>query len=151
MSGQTVLTGHHENVARSAGLGELVRQHGHGKTGRTADLHGMGVARLQTEMLREERREHQVRQGGRIAADQAVDLGALQARVGERCGGGGRHEVERAAPLMPPEGGHAGADDEAHRASAPYGSLSKPSPKPLRLSGMPMPSSGVWKMMKVAD
>ena len=38
------------------------------------------------------------------------------------------------------------------RASATrHGSLSKPSPKPLRLIGKPMPSSGVWKMMKVAD
>jgi hypothetical protein len=30
-----------------------------------------------------------------------------------------------------------------------HGSLSKPSPKPFRLIGKPMPSSGVWKMMKV--
>ena len=35
--------------------------------------------------------------------------------------------------------------------AGPQGSLSKPSPKPLRLIGKPMPSSGVWKMMKVAD
>ena len=33
--------------------------------------------------------------------------------------------------------------------AAAHGSLSKPSPKPLRLIGKPMPSSGVWKMMKV--
>src|SRR6478672_11912154 len=31
-----------------------------------------------------------------------------------------------------------------------YGSLSYPSPSPFRLSGKPMPSSGVSKMMKVA-
>jgi hypothetical protein len=33
---------------------------------------------------------------------------------------------------------------------APHGSLSNPSPSPLRLSGKPIPSSGVSKMMKVA-
>ena len=38
-----------------------------------------------------------------------------------------------------------GADDPRSQ-----GSLSKPSPKPFRLIGKPMPSSGVWKMMKVA-
>ena len=31
------------------------------------------------------------------------------------------------------------------------GRASKPSAKPLRSTGMPMPSSGVWKTMKVAD
>src|SRR5205823_10053335 len=33
---------------------------------------------------------------------------------------------------------------------AAYGSLSYPSPSPFRLSGKPIPSSGVSKMMKVA-
>ena len=32
----------------------------------------------------------------------------------------------------------------------PHGNLSNPSPSPFRLSGKPMPSSGVSKMMKVA-
>ena len=35
----------------------------------------------------------------------------------------------------------------ARWALARQGSLSKPSPKPFRLIGKPMPSSGVWKMM----
>jgi hypothetical protein len=38
----------------------------------------------------------------------------------------------------------------AERSTKRYGSWSKPSLKPFRLIGMPMPSSGVWKMMKVA-
>ena len=37
----------------------------------------------------------------------------------------------------------------AHRVA--QGSAANPSPKPLRSTGMPMPSSGVWKTMKVAD
>src|SRR5262249_44160103 len=32
---------------------------------------------------------------------------------------------------------------------ANYGSCSYPSPKPFKLIGNPIPSSGVWKMMKV--
>src|SRR6266540_1382760 len=36
------------------------------------------------------------------------------------------------------------------RLSRPHGSLSYPSPNPFRPNGIPMPSSGVWKMMKVA-
>ena len=35
--------------------------------------------------------------------------------------------------------------------AVPQGSAAKPSPKPARSTGMPMPSSGVWKTMKVAD
>ena len=32
-----------------------------------------------------------------------------------------------------------------------YGSAAKPSAKPFRSTGIPMPCSGVWKTMKVAD
>ena len=35
-------------------------------------------------------------------------------------------------------------------AGPPTAACRSPSPKPFRLIGMPMPSSGVWKMMKVA-
>src|SRR5690349_4002386 len=45
----------------------------------------------------------------------------------------------------------AGHDVERTCFPLAQGSLSKPSPKPFRLIGKPMPSSGVWKIMKVAD
>ena len=37
------------------------------------------------------------------------------------------------------------------QARGSQGSAAKPSAKPLRSTGMPMPSSGVWKTMKVAE
>ena len=45
------------------------------------------------------------------------------------------------------------ADETVDRVevSLPQGSAAKPSSKPFRSTGMPMPSSGVWKTMKVAE
>ena len=44
-----------------AGLDQMMRQHGHGQPGGAADLHRVGVSRLDPKMLGEHGRQHDVR------------------------------------------------------------------------------------------
>src|SRR5262249_30685585 len=80
----------------------------------------------------------EVSHGGNIGDDTPHREGHRRQRTDDR------GQIESALPERVPS-------SVLCRLSSGYGSLSKPSPKPLRLTGMPMPSSGVWKMMKVAD
>ena len=81
LPGQAVLAADHEHVFHDTGLGQMMRQHGHGEARGAADLHGVGVGRADAKMLGEDGREHDVRRHRRIAAKDAVDLTALQAGV----------------------------------------------------------------------
>jgi hypothetical protein len=56
---------------------------------------------MQAEVLGEQRGQHQVRQGGGVAAQQAVDVLPREARVGQRERAGLRHQVQAVAPFVP--------------------------------------------------
>ena len=95
LPGEPVLAADHQHMLDDTGLDQMMRQHGHGEPGGAADLHGMGVRRPDAEMLGEHGREHDVRRDRAVAAQDAVDLGALQPGVGNRQLGRLAHEVER--------------------------------------------------------
>ncbi len=114
LPGETVLAGNNEDVARHAGLDEMMREHGHRKPGRAADLHGVGVSRADAKMLGEYGREHDMRRDGGVAAEDSVDLGALQPGIVERELGCVAHQVERGRAFMLAERREADAADEAH-------------------------------------
>ena len=62
----------------------MMRQHGHRQPRGAADLHGMGIGRADAKMLGEHGGEHDVRRDRGIAAEDAVDLGALEPGVGSQ-------------------------------------------------------------------
>ena len=114
LASHAVLAAHHQDaLGRAAGHDE-VGQHHQGKTGCAAQLHGVRVARRQAEVLRKQRRQHQVRQGRRVTADQAVDVPSLHACIGQGQSRGLAHEVEAVAPLVPAVAGQAAAHEMAH-------------------------------------
>src|SRR5664279_5272869 len=92
----------------------MMRQHGHGKPGGAADLHGVRVRRANAEMLGEHGRQHDMRRYRRVAAQDAVDLGALQPRIGNRKARSVAHEVERGGTRMPAVSRQPDAGDVAH-------------------------------------
>jgi hypothetical protein len=57
------------------------------------DLDRMGIGWRDAEMLGEHGGEHDMRHGGGIAAQEAVDIGALQPGIGQCQLGGAAHEV----------------------------------------------------------
>jgi hypothetical protein len=95
LSGEAVLAGDDEHVARDAGFDEVMGEHRHRQPRGAADLHGMGVARADAEMLGENGRQHDVRRHGGIAAEDAVDVRTLQPGVVERGLRRFAHQVER--------------------------------------------------------
>src|ERR1700738_5594191 len=97
-----------------AGLDQVMRQPRHCETGGAADLHGVRVSRANAEMLGEHGCEHDMRRDSRIAAEDAVDLIALQPGIGNRKRSRLAHEVERGRALMPAECRQSDAGDEAH-------------------------------------
>ena len=61
LPGEPVLAADHQHMLRDAGIDQMMRQHGHGEPGGAADLHGVGIGRLDAEMLGEHGRQHDVR------------------------------------------------------------------------------------------
>ncbi len=96
-----------------------MRQHGHGEARRAADLNGMGIGRADTKMLGKYGGEHDVRRYRAVAAENAVDLSAFEASVGDRKFGGLAHEVERGRAFVLAVGCEADAGDEAHGSCSP--------------------------------
>ena len=92
----------------------MMRQHGHGEPGGAADLHRMRVRRVYAEVLGEHGRQHDVRRYRRIAAQHAIDLGALEPGIRDRKLGRPAHQVERRRTLMPAKGRQPDAGDETH-------------------------------------
>jgi len=82
-------------MTHHAGIDQMMRQHGHGEPGGAADLHRMGVRRMNAEMLGEHGRQHDVRRHRRIAAEHAVDLATREPGIRQRQFGRQAHEVER--------------------------------------------------------
>ena len=114
LPGQPVFAADHQHMLCDAGIDQMMRQHGHGEPGGAADLHGVGIGRLDAEMLGEHGRQHDVRRDGRIAAQNAVDLGALQPGIGNGKLGRLAHEIERGRAFVLAVGRQADAGDEAH-------------------------------------
>ena len=94
---EPILAGDHQHVARNTRVDQMMRQHRHREASRATDLDRMRVNRAQTEVLDERRRQHQVRERRRVAAQQTVDILALELRVGERGGRRIAHQIERRA------------------------------------------------------
>src|SRR5260370_19752491 len=65
-------------------------------------------------MLGEHGRQHDVRRNRRIAAEHAINIGALEPGIRYRELGGLAHEIERRRALMLAVGREADAGDEAH-------------------------------------
>src|SRR6266478_792247 len=101
-----------------AGLDQMMRQHRHCEPGGAADLNRVRIGRANAEMLGEDRRQHDVRRDGGIAAEHAVDLCSRQSGIGNRKLGGLAHEVEGGRTLMPTECRQSDAGDEAHGSEA---------------------------------
>src|SRR6185312_1336980 len=80
----------------------------------TAHLDRVGVRGTDAKMLGEHSREHDVRRDRRIAAKDAVDVGALQPGVSGRKLGRLAHEIERGEAFMLAVGGKADAGDVGH-------------------------------------
>ena len=78
LAGKAVLARHDQDAASCPGLDELMRQHRHSEARGPAKLDRVCIPRPKTEVLREHRREHEMRQRGRVARDEAVNLAALQ-------------------------------------------------------------------------
>ena len=114
LPGQPVLACDHQHMLDHTGLHQMMRQHGHGEPGGAADLHGVGIGRANAEMLGEHRGQHDVRRDRRVAAEDAVDVAAFQAGIGNRKLGGLAHEVQRGRALVPAECRQSDAGDEAH-------------------------------------
>ena len=100
LPGEAVLAADHQHMLDDAGIDQMMRQHGHREPGGAADLHRMGVGRLDAEMLGKHGREHDVRRHRAVAAQDAVDLRSLQPGVGNRELGRLAHEVERGRALV---------------------------------------------------
>ena len=114
LPGQPVLAGHDQDIAGDARFDEMMRQHRHREPRGAADLHGVRVTGADAEMLGKHGRQHDVRRDGGVAAEDAVDLGALQPGIVE-CGlRGPAHQVERGRAFVLAEGREADAGDEAH-------------------------------------
>ena len=95
LPGQPVFTADHQHMFCDSRIDQMMRQHGHGEPGGAADLHGVGIRRPDAEMLGEHGRQHDVRRHRAVAAQDAVDLGALQPGVGNRHLRRLAHQVER--------------------------------------------------------
>ena len=93
LPGQAVLAADHQHAPRHARTHQRMRQHHQPETGGPAQLHRVGIARVQAVMLGKHRREHQVRLGRGVAAQQSIDVAARQAGVGQRQVGGLAHQV----------------------------------------------------------
>src|SRR5271154_4472226 len=98
----------------NSGVDQMMRQHGHRKPGGTSDLDGMRVRRADSKMLGEHRRQHDMRRNRAVAAENAIDLGALQPGIGNGELGGLAHKVERRGAFMLAVGGQSDAGDEPH-------------------------------------
>ena len=90
-----------------------MREHCHGETGGAADLYGVGIRGLQSEVFCKHRGEHQVRHRGRVPAYQAVHFGALELRIGQRRSARIAHQIERAASGMLAESRQSDSGDPA--------------------------------------
>src|ERR1700694_3580824 len=101
-------------MPRHIGLDQMMRQHRHRQTRGRADLHGVSVNRPNAEMLGEYGGEHDVRRDSAVAAEDAVDLAAPEAGIGNRKLRCLAHEVERGGALMPAECRQPDSGDEAH-------------------------------------
>src|SRR6202165_1609032 len=101
-------------MPRHIGLDQMMRQHRHRQTRGPADLHGVSVSRPNAEMLGEYGGEHDVRRDSAVAAEDAVDLAAPEAAIGNRKRRRLAHEVERGTALVPAECRQPDAVDEAH-------------------------------------
>ena len=114
LPGQTIFAADHQHMLCDAGVDQVMRQHGHGETCGPADLHRMSIGWLDTKMLGENGRQHDVRRNRRIAAENAVDLGSLQPGIGNRKLGRLAHEIERGRSFVLAVGRQPDAGDEAH-------------------------------------
>ena len=81
-------------MPRDARLHQMMRQHGHGETGGAANLNRMRIGGPNAEMFSENRGEHDVWRDRAVAAENAVDLGAFQAGIGDRELGRLAHQIE---------------------------------------------------------
>ena len=95
LPGEPVFAADHQHMLDDTGLDQMMRQHGHGKPGGAADLHGMGIRRPDAEMLGEHGGQHDVRRDRAVAAEDAVDFRSLQPGIGNGHLGRLAHEVER--------------------------------------------------------
>ena len=111
LAAQPVLAGHDEHVRAASGAHQLPGEHEHCAAGRPAELDAVRVSGLEREALAEERRQHEMGQRRGIAAQHAVDVAALEPRVGEGTLRGIGHQVERPLTLQTPEAGVAGSSD----------------------------------------
>ncbi|MCW5285229.1 hypothetical protein D8B30_20520 [Verminephrobacter eiseniae] len=68
MAAEAVLAGRHQHMVRRAAGDDQVRQHDQREAGCATGLHCMRIARLDAEVLGEQRRQHDVRHGGRVTA-----------------------------------------------------------------------------------
>ncbi|MNU59585.1 hypothetical protein D3C71_487580 [compost metagenome] len=105
---QAVLSCHHQHPAARTRAHQLARQHHHARAGRPAHLHAVRIVRIQPQLFAQQARQHQMRKGRRIPAQHAVDGAALTRQTGalQRGLGRFRHQVQRAAPLMPAKARH---------------------------------------------
>ena len=101
---ETVFASEHQHIAAAARAHQLARRHQHGGARSAPQLHAMRVVRPQGQTLAHQGGEHQVRQGGGITAQHAINLAALQAAAINGQGSRLVHQIQRAAPLVPPEG-----------------------------------------------
>ncbi len=86
--------------AGETGLDHVVRQHRHREAGGASELYGVPVRGDDAEVLREQRRQHEMRERCRVSGQQAVDLSALQMSIQQCRRGGVAHEIERASARM---------------------------------------------------
>ena len=94
LAGQPILAGHHQHISDHVGLDQVMRQHGHRKPRRTANLHGVRISGTDAEMLGEYGSQHDMRRHRAVAAQDAVDITSFQAGIADRLLGGPAHEVE---------------------------------------------------------
>lgn len=138
LAGQAVFARHHQHAAAAAGAHQFARQHHHGRAGGAAHLHAVGVVRVQAQLFAEQRGQHQVRKGGGVAAQHAVDIGAPQAGLRQRGVGGLGHQVQGRAALVAAEarggrGQQVGVVEIRHGASrrVRWRGLRRPAPGPV--------------------
>ena len=112
-----VLTAHHQNALGGTRQHQLARQHHQAHAGGAAHLQGVGIVRLNAEMLGKDRGQHQVRQRCRVAANQAVDVTARQACVIQSLRAGLAHQVQGGLALVSPVSGQATAYQISHAIS----------------------------------
>ena len=80
----------------------------------TTDLNCMGVGRFDPEMFGEHGGQHDVRHRGGVAAQEAVDVRALQSGIGDRQFGGTAHQIQRRGAFVLAERCQPNAGDVAH-------------------------------------